>query len=139
MGLVAEALKLLGAEYTMIVHAGGMDEISTITPTNILELKGGKIVAREVDARDLGINPTDVEALAAPNAEIGAELIRNIVSGKELGPCRDIVVLNASAAIITAGLAQDFPAGMELAQNAISNGQAAESLKKLIEVSNSQS
>lgn len=136
MKLVAEALKLLGAEYAMVVHAGGMDEISTITPTKILELEGGKIVTRELDARDLGITLTNVEALQAPNAQIGAELIRNIVSGEELGPCRDIVVLNAAGAIITAGLAKDFTGGMELAQNAIANGQAAEALKKLIEISN---
>jgi anthranilate phosphoribosyltransferase len=136
MRLVAEALKLLGAEYAMVVHAGGIDELSTITPTTILELEGGKIVTRELDARDLGIALTNAEMLQAPNAQIGAELIRNIVTGKELGPCRDIVVLNAAAAIIAGGLAKDFTAGIELAQNAIANGGAAESLRKLIEVSN---
>jgi len=136
MRLVAEALKLLGAEYAMVVHANGMDEISTITATKILELEGGRIVTRELDARDLGISLTDVETLQVPDAKISAELIRNIINGEEVGPCRDIVVLNAAAAIITGGLAEDFAAGMELAQSAIANGAASESLQKLIEVSN---
>jgi anthranilate phosphoribosyltransferase len=136
MPLVAEALKLLGAEYAMVVHAGGMDEISTITPTKILELQGGRIVTRDLDARDLGISPTNVKALQAPDAKAGAELIRNIVGGEEIGPCRDIVVLNAAAAIITGGLAEDFAEGIDLAQNAIAGGAAAESLDKLIAVSN---
>lgn len=136
MRLVAEALKLLGAEYAMVVHANGMDEISTITPTKILEFEGDRIVTRELDARDLGIGLTDVETLQVPDAKTSAELIRNIINGEEVGPCRDIVVLNAAAAIITGGLAEDFAAGMELAQNAIANGAASESLQKLIEVSN---
>ncbi|HLB72403.1 MAG TPA: anthranilate phosphoribosyltransferase [Sedimentisphaerales bacterium] len=136
MPLVAEALKLLGAEYAMVVHAGGMDEISTITPTKILELEGSRIATRQLDARDLGIGPANLKALQAPDAKTSAELIRNIVSGEEIGPCRDIVVLNAAAAIITGGLAKDFAAGMELAQDAIAAGAASESMKKLIEVSN---
>lgn len=139
MLLVAEALKLLGAEYAMVVHANGMDEISTITSTQICELEAGRIVTRELDARDLGIELTDVEALQAPDAKISAELIRSIISGEEAGPCRDIVVLNAAAAIIAGGMAEDFAAGMELAQNAIANGGASESLDILIEVSNSGS
>jgi len=136
MRLVAESLKLLGAEYAMVVHANGMDEISTITPTKILELEAGRIVTKELDARDFGISLTDVETLQAPDAKISAELIRNITTGEEIGPCRDIAVLNAAAAIITGGLAEDFAAGMELAQNAIANGAASYCLEKLIEVSN---
>ncbi len=136
MPLVAEALNLLGAEYAMVVHAGGMDEISTITPTKILELQAGRIVTKDLDARDLGINPTDVKSLQVPDTKAGAKLIRNIVGGEEIGPCRDIVVLNAAAAIITGGLAKDFASGIELAKNAVASGAASDCLNKLIEVSN---
>lgn len=136
MQLVAEALKLLGAEYAMVVHADGMDEISTTTTTKILELKSGQIASKELNPEDLGIGLADVETLKAADAKTSAALIRDILAGKETGPPRDIVLLNAAAAIITGGLADDFAPAIELAKEAITDGRASACLEKFIEVSN---
>ncbi|MBN2138286.1 MAG: anthranilate phosphoribosyltransferase [Sedimentisphaerales bacterium] len=137
MQLVADALNLLGSEYAMVVNAGRMDEISTITTTRILELKAGRITAKELNPQDFGMSLTDAEAIKASDAKASAALIKGILEGEESGPCRDIVVLNAAAAVIAAGLADNFAEGVELAQNAIANGAAVNCLEKLIEISNS--
>jgi len=136
MQFVIEALGLLGAQYAMVVHARGMDEISTATTTKILELKDGQITSRELDPQELGISPTDVDALKVTDAQASAALLRDIFSGKELGPRRDIVILNAAAAIIAGDLAEDFGPAIELAKTAITEGSASGCLEKLIEVSN---
>ena len=136
MQLVAEALVLLGAEYAMVVHAEGMDEISISSATKVLELKDGRILARTLDPGDLGIAVAAVDVLKVPDARASAELIRRIVEGRQTGPARDIVVLNAAAGIIVAGLAEDFGAAIELAGAAIDRGDAAGCLEMLIECSN---
>ncbi len=136
MQLVAEALRLLGTQYAMVVHSNGMDEISTVTTTKILELKEGQITSKELNPEELGIGLADIEDLKVTDAKTSAKVLRDILGGKESGPRKDIVVLNAAAAIIAGGLADDFASAIKSAQTSVSEGRALACLEKLIEVSN---
>jgi len=136
MGMMAEALKVLGTQYAMVVHSNGLDEISIATTTKILELKDGQITAKELNPEDLGMALADIEDLRVSDAKASAKVLRDILSTKESGPPKDIVVLNAAAAIIASGLADDFASAIKLAEASVSNGGAAACLEKLIEVSN---
>ena len=138
METMAEALKLLGTKVVMVVHSNGMDEISTAGVTKIIELKEGKIKSCEINAEDFGIAPANIEELKVSNAKTSAEILRKILSGEGDGPCRDIVILNAAAAIIVAGLADDFESAIRLADASVSNGRALACLENLIEVSNNR-
>ena len=136
MQMMAEALNMLGARYAMVVHSEGLDEISTASVTKIAELSGGKITYKELNPRELGIEPADIEKLKVGDAKASAKIVKDILSGKETGSGKDIVVLNASAAIIAGGLVEDFASGLKLAVASISDGSAQDCLEKLIEVSN---
>jgi anthranilate phosphoribosyltransferase len=136
MQLVAEALRLLGTRFAMVVHGEGMDEISTVTTTKILELKEGQITSKELNVEELGIGLADIEDLKVTDAKTSAKVLRDILSGKESGPRKDIVVLNAAAAIIAGGLADDFASAIKSAQTSVSDGGALACLEKLIEISN---
>ncbi len=136
MPVMAEALRVLGTRYAMVVHSGGLDEISTAGVTKIAELREGRITNKELNPRDLGIEPADIEGLKVADARASAKVLRDVLSGKQTGPGRDIVVLNASAAIIAGGLAGNFGSAMILADASISNGNALNCLEKLIDVSN---
>ena len=136
MDMMAEALNVLGARYAMVVHSDGLDEISTTGVTKIAELKDGQITRRELDPRDLGVEPADIEGLKVTDAKASAKIVKDILSGKDTGPGKDIVVLNASAAIVVGGLAEDFSSSIKLAEASISDGSALTCLEKLIEVSN---
>lgn len=137
MPVVAEALNLLGVRRAMIVHSNGLDEISTMGPTKITELKSGKLMHQTLNPADLGLKPATHETLAGADAAGNAETVRNILTGKIDGPRKDIVVLNAAAAIIVGGLADSFEDAMKLAENAITSGQAQHRLEKLVRISNS--
>lgn len=134
---IAEALKLLGTQYAMVVHSEGLDEISTAAVTKIAELKDGRIISKKLNPEDLGMKPTTVEELKVTDAKSSANVLRDIMSGKEAGACKDIVVLNAAAAIIVGDLADGFESAIKLAGASVSNGKAQACLEKLIEVSNS--
>ena len=85
----------------------------------------------------MGIPSANVEQLKVTDAQTGARAIRDILSGKESGPRKDIVVLNAAAAIIAGTLANDFAAAIKIADDSVNNGKALQCLEKLIEISNS--
>jgi len=133
---IVKALKLLGTRYAMVVHSNGMDEISTAAVTKIAELKEGQITNKELNPEDLGITPPSVEELKVTDAKTSARVLRDILAGKETGPRKDIVILNAAAAIIVAGLANDFQSAIELANASVNSGKALDCLEKLIEISN---
>ncbi len=133
---IAETLKLLGTKRAMVVHGQGMDEISLLGTTTILKLHDGEISSIKLNPIDLGFAGASIDALESGDAIANATLIRNILAGKERGSPRDIVVLNAAAAIIVSGLADDFEHAIPLAQYSIDDGKAMTCLEKLIEVSN---
>ena len=136
MEMMAEALNMLGVKYAMVVHSDGLDEISTAGVTKIAELKDGRVAHKELNPLDFGIEPADIEKLKVADAQTSARIVKDILSGRETGSGKDIVVLNASAAIIAGGLAEDFASAIKLAQASIENGGAQDCLEKLIEVSN---
>ncbi|MHC4725894.1 MAG: anthranilate phosphoribosyltransferase [Planctomycetota bacterium] len=136
MGMMAEALKMLGAKYAMVVHSDGLDEISIAMTTKILELKDGQITSKELKPQELGMELVDIKGLTVTDAKTSATVVREILNGKDSGPRKDIVILNAAAAIIAAGMADDFTSAVKLAEASVSEGKASACLEKLIEVSN---
>ena len=136
MEMMAEALKMLGARFALVVHSNGLDEMSTSGVTRILELKDGHITGREINPADFGFKPADIDSLKVTDAKTSAGMIRDILTSKETGAGKDIVVLNSAAAIIAGGLADDFAAAIELADTSIRDGKALDCLEKLVEISN---
>ena len=136
MQIVTEALKLLGTRYAMVVHSSGMDEISTAGTTKIAELKEGEIVTKELNPEDFDITLANIEDLRVADAKTSAKVLSDILTGKETGPRKDIVILNAAAAIIVGNLADDFESAIKMAEASVGDGKALACLEKLIEISN---
>jgi anthranilate phosphoribosyltransferase len=133
---IAEVLKMLGAKRAMVVHGQGMDEISILGRTTVLELRAGNVTRSELDPADYGISSASLDALESGDAIANAAVVRDILSGRDKSPRRDIVVLNAAAAIVVAERADSFAEAIPLAQASIDNGEALRCLEKLIEISN---
>ena len=136
--MLAGVLLALGALRAMVVHsADGLDEISTTAEARVSELAGGHVQTRTIDAaRLLGLPRGRLEDLLIDSPEASAAVIRAVLSGKK-GPARDIVLVNAAAALVVADLAGDLPAGAALAAQGIDSGKAAAALESLIRISNS--
>lgn len=129
--IIAEVLRQLGSERAMIVHgADGMDELSVFAKNHVAELKDGKIREYTLDPAELGLAQTDRAAVAGGSAQENAARIRSVLEG-EKGAARDIVVLNAAAALVVAGVADSMPAGVERAKQALDQGEAARKLAEL--------
>lgn len=136
MERIIETLGLLGLKRAMVVHSNGLDEISTMGPTRILHLRDGRFCEETLDPTQYGFRLADFNELAGGEATVNAQIIRAILTGREGGAKKDIVLLNAAAAIIVAGLAEDFVEGVEKADRAIASGSALACLEKLVELSN---
>jgi anthranilate phosphoribosyltransferase len=137
MDRITEALRLLGARRAMVVHGQGMDEISTLGLTRICRLTDGKLTAMELDPADFSIAGASIDELQGGDAIANAAIIRDILEGREKGARRNVVLLNAAAAIIVANLADDFDSAIDMADRSIRDAKALSCLDKLIEVSNS--
>ena len=130
--LVAEVLKDTGSERSMVVHGHGpLDELSITGPSVVTELDGGRIRSYEVSPADAGLAPAEPADLRGGDAAFNAAMLRAILAG-DRGACRDIVVLNAAAGLMVAGLADDLRSGAEAAAAAIDDGRAAAKLEALI-------
>lgn len=128
----ANVLRLLGSKRAFIVHGqDGMDEITTTTTSRISELANGSVKTYEFDPVDLIEDYADPASLAGGDPEVNASITRAILDG-EKGPKRDIVCLNAGAAIAAGGKADTLKEGWQLAQDAIDSGKAKEALDGLI-------
>jgi anthranilate phosphoribosyltransferase len=136
MPKIADILKRLGIKHAMVVHSEGLDEISTMSPTKILHLKDGVITPMEIKPADFGMSVANFDDLKGADAETNALIVRSIIEGKERGPKKDIVVINAAAAIIVAGLADSFEAAIKQADESISTGKANEALQLLMKITN---
>ncbi len=133
---IAEALHNLGSVHAWVVHGSdGLDEITTTGPTRVTELKQGNIHTFEVRPSDAGLPPATLEDLKGGDATVNAAAIRQLLVGEQ-GPFRDIVLLNAGAALIVGGKATSLREGAERAARAIDDGSAARALDKLVAVSN---
>jgi anthranilate phosphoribosyltransferase len=129
------ALRALGAHHALVFHGDdGLDELTTTTTSTVHELDHGEVRAYSVDPLDLGIARAEPSALRGGDASANAECVRRVLSG-EKGAYRDVAALNAAAALVVAGLADDLASGVELAAAAIDGGQAAAALEALVRVS----
>ena len=129
--ILAEVLRQLGSERAMIVHGSdGMDELTVFAKNHVAELHDGKIREYTLDPAELGLAHTDRSAVSGGNAQENAARIRGVLAG-EAGPARDIVVLNAAAALVVAGVAADVQAGVERVRGALDSGEAARKLEQL--------
>lgn len=133
--LLANVLAKLGSEHVLVVHADdGMDEISIGSATTVAELKNGKVNTYKVKPEDFGLKPADVGALAVDSAEKSLAMIKAVLNN-EPGPARDIVQLNAGAAIYVAGLAGSLAEGITRAGEVIASGAAMKKLEALASLS----
>ena len=129
---MAKVLQKLGSHHVLVVHAeDGMDEISIAATTHVAELKDGEVSVFEISPEDFGMQRTSVEAIRAEDAEASLAIIRAVFDNAE-GPARDIVCLNAGAAIYAAGLADSLQAGVEKARETLASGAAAATLDGLV-------
>jgi anthranilate phosphoribosyltransferase len=133
---MAEVLAKTGATHAWVVHGGDhLDEITTTTTTAVLELRNGEITEFIVDPLDYGIARATIEDFLGGTAEQNAAYLRRVLDG-EPGAHRDIVVINAAAGLVVAGLAADLRDGLVLAERSIDNGAAARALDGLVRTSN---
>ncbi len=129
---MAEVLQRLGARHVMVVHArDGLDELSVGEASDVAELKDGQIRHYSVTPEEFGLTRRPVEELRATDARASLTIIRAVLED-QVGPARDIVVLNAGAAVYVAGLAADLKQGVQLADAAISSGEARTRLDDLV-------
>ncbi len=129
----AHVLQRLGCKRAFVVHGrDGMDEITTTASSRVSELNAGEIRTYEFDPLRYIPDLSDPEALRGGDPADNAAILRRILSGDH-GAGRDIVCLNAAAAILTGGKADDFSQGMELAQDSIDSGRALAVLENLVE------
>jgi anthranilate phosphoribosyltransferase len=132
---MAGVLLANGAVRALIVHGGdGLDELTTTGPSSVVELRDGAVHTWSVDPTELGLAPAKREELVGGDATLNATLARRVLAG-ESGPHRDIILLNAGAAFMAAGLAAELGQGIDLARRSIDSGAAAGTLTALVEVS----
>ena len=133
---IAQVLQDLGHERAWVFHgAGGLDELSTIGPSRVAELKDGAVTTFEVTPADAGLATATLEDLRGGDAAHNAQAMRALLAGAP-GAFRDIVILGAAAALIVAGKAADLKDGAAQAAEAIDSGRARGTLAQLIAITN---
>jgi anthranilate phosphoribosyltransferase len=133
--LVARSLAQLGAERAWVVHgADGLDEISTTGYTKVSECRDGRVNTFYVHPGDVGIPKSAPGALAGGDAAENAEIARTVLTGAP-GAARDVVLLNAAAALLIAGTAATLKDGIAIAADGLDSGRAANALEQLIALS----
>ena len=133
---MARVLEANGAEHVLVVSgADGLDELSTTGTSTVVELRNGELSTWSIDCGDLGLRPCTIDDLAGGDAQTNAKLARAVLAG-EPGPHRDVVVLNAAAALYVSGQVADVAAGVTKAAEAIDSGAAATTLDRLVAASN---
>ncbi len=133
---LAHVLKRLGSEHVLVVHADdGMDEISISSATNVAELNNGEVKTYSIQPEDFGMSRADIEQIRATDSAHSLEIIKSVFNNTD-GPAKDIVCLNAGAAIYAAGLTASLAEGVKKAQDVIASGAVAEKLEQLIAKTN---
>ncbi|MCU1321863.1 MAG: anthranilate phosphoribosyltransferase [Acidobacteriaceae bacterium] len=133
--LVAEAMALLGTRHAFVVHGdegdqGGLDELSISGPSLLAEVRTtpgatSTVTLSTIAPEEFGLTRAPLESLTGGNAIVNAEILRAIFAGHP-GPQRDVVLLNAAAVLVTAGLSPDLAAGIQLAASTIDEGKVTE-------------
>jgi anthranilate phosphoribosyltransferase len=132
---VAEALRDLGAEQALVVHGtDGMDEITVTAETVVAEVgESGAIEEYEISPEDFGLGLHDPDGLLGGDAHLNARILRDVLSGAETGAARDVILLNAGAAIYISGEAKTIEEGVRLAGESISSGAALGALEGFVQ------
>jgi len=136
VGIQARVLQRLGSRHVMVVHGtDGLDEITLSGETLVGELKDGEINEYTLQPREFGFEPCSLETLKVWDATQAKDMLLGVLDNLP-GPARDIVLLNAGAAIYVAGCTETLAEGIEKARAVIENGTARDKLRQLVEVSN---
>ena len=129
---MAQVLCLLGCHHALVVHGeDGLDEITLGGKTTVCELKGDEITRCYIDPEDFGFPRTNLSSLRGGPPQENADILRRILQG-EKGPYRNIVLVNAAAALVAGDIAKDLEKGVHLAREAIDSGSALDKLNRLI-------
>jgi anthranilate phosphoribosyltransferase len=132
---IAEVLRALGSKRAWVVHGhDGLDELSTTGPTTVACLDNGKITTFEVTPEEAGLQRVSLAELKGGDGAHNAKALKALLDGSP-GPYRDIVLLNAAAALVVAGKAGSLVEGVALAEEAIGSGRASAALDKLVAIS----
>lgn len=133
---LAKVLLSLGCRRGFVVHGSdGMDEITLTGSTLVAAISGGTVEVQTIEPRQFGFECCKLEELQGGDAEQNAAIVKAILAG-EMGPKRDIVVLNGAYALLAAGLATDVDEGIEMLQSVLDNGKAQETLDALVRMTN---
>jgi len=133
---IANVLKSLGSHHVMVIHsADGLDELSIADKTFVAELKDGNVNTYSIHPEELGFGLGDLNDIKVNDSESSLELIREAFSGQD-GTAKDIISLNAGAAIYVSGLTTSLQSGVDRANQALSNGSAQQKLDDYVKASN---
>jgi anthranilate phosphoribosyltransferase len=131
---LARVLEALGSQAAFVVHgSGGLDELTTTGPNQVSVLRDGHVETRTFDPADLGFSRARPADLHGGDAHENATITQGILSGTLNGARRDVVVLNAAAALVAGGQARTLPEGIHLATQSLESGSAQRVLDHLIE------
>jgi len=138
--LLAQVLAARNARHAWVVHGDtgtgqGLCDLTITGPTRITEVRQGQIRTFTVHPADLGFEPAPLEALLVDSPQASAAAMRDILSGNDQGPRRQHALLNAAAALVVAGLADDLPTALTAAVDALDSGAAKATLRHLAETS----
>jgi anthranilate phosphoribosyltransferase len=132
---LAEALSMLGLRRALVVHGlDGLDEITITGVTRIAEAREGSMRSYEVEPEEFGMKRASLEHISGGNANENAGIIRRVLDGDK-SPCRDVVLLNAAAALVAAGRAERLGGAIPIAEKSIDTGAAAAKLDALVRFS----
>jgi anthranilate phosphoribosyltransferase len=136
---LARALSRMGTRHALVVHGSdGMDEMSLSAPSMIWKVRAGQAPEQmEVTPESVGLERAPRSAILGGSVAENVAIVRGILDGSLRGPQRDIVLLNAAAALVAAERAEDFAEGVELARRAIDSGAARERMEQMVRVSQS--
>jgi anthranilate phosphoribosyltransferase len=136
VGIQARVLKQLGSKHVMVVHGeDGLDEITLTGKTHVAELKFGFVTEYTIEPKQFGIDQAGLDAIRAADKDVSKQMLLDVLGNKP-GPAKDIVLLNAGAAIYVAGISQDLWAGVNRARAVLESGAAREKLARLVAFSN---
>ncbi len=138
VGIQARVLKELGSKHVMVVHGDdGLDEITLSGPTQVAELKHGFVTEFKIEPKQFGLDNAAIATIKAGDKEASKEMVLSVLKN-EPGPAKDIVMLNAGAAIYVAGVANDLWAGVTKAREMIETGKAKAKLDALVKFTSAQ-
>jgi anthranilate phosphoribosyltransferase len=133
--IIAEVLRLLGAQRSLVVHShDGLDEISIAAPTTVYDVADGTVRQYEIAPEDFGLERHPLKAITGGTVEINLRMAQSVLAGEQ-SAARDAVLMNGGAGLVVAGLADDIKAGIKQAAEAIDSGAARAKLEEVREVS----